>query len=396
MPRTSSNFSLISLAAISLLSGCSRLPNQAPTQPMVEVEAFAPTAFEAARRAAQGQNPAGGDDLAAKPADVAQVAGSEARIVTLVKRALLKDGADGFALADGEARHYGTQFLTKPVHAVETQRFDGLWAYDLAESPETFRQLHASERATTGDDGYFVPDAAIVRNIAFTIERELPVPADAPAGAKAMRVGVDIVTDPVPVKGTFVVDRVYLPGGLGRRDREVAQQQTSRELRFDVPALPALHGKPFVIKRSLARYIPIPTGLSPAQTEHLQTASEDVALSVAEEQVWPDGTVIQHQTHVADDLTKVGSKGTIILSDDDRTPLAFERAIDLSGGTSVTVLKFLDGLRVVLIYDKAGILTAGRVEADGKGNPIGAVKAKSATVAALTLAGGVTREVRLD
>jgi len=394
MPRIFSNVSLVSLAAFALLGGCARLPNQPPAQPYVHVEEFASAAFRAAKDVATGQSPADAD-LAAPSAE-SDVGRDESRIATLVKQALLKDGADGFALADSKDRRYGAQFLAKPIHAVETRRFDGLWAYDLAESPKTFRRLHASEQAARGEDGFFVSDAAIVRNIAFTVEGDLPVPADAPSGAMAMRVGVDIVADPVPVKGTLVVGRVYLPGDNGGRDRELTQQQTSRELRFDLPAFPALHGKSFVIKRSLARHIPVPAGLTPAQTAHLQTASDDVALSVAEEQVWPDGTVIQHQTHVADDLTKVGSKGTLILADPARTPLAFERAINLSAGTSVTILRFLDGVKVVLFYDKAGLLSGGRVEAEGQRKPIGAVKAKDSKAAALTLAGGITREIRLD
>ncbi|MBM3268011.1 MAG: hypothetical protein FJZ01_10225 [Candidatus Sericytochromatia bacterium] len=367
----------LTIAAL-LASGCARLPSQAIGQ-------FFPL-------------PTGAAPVAASPGSAANVpaAAREADLAALVKHALLKDAADGFALADAKSRPYGVQFLAKPVDAVETRRADGLWNYEIVESPTAFRLLQTAEPATRSAEGFFVPDERIVRNLAFTVERELPVPPEAPAGAKAMRVGVEIAADPSPIRGTLGVDRVYLPGQGGARDREIAQQHVSRNLRFHAPGLAALHDKPFVIKRFMARYIPIPTALTDLQARHLQVANEDVPLTLAEEQVWPDGTVVQHQTHVADDLGKIGSKGTIIMADAARTPLVFERAIDLVAGTSVTVLRFLTGETVVLAYDKGGRLAAGRVEADGGRKILGSITAKTNGVATLTLADGTSRDIRLD
>ncbi len=317
----------------------------------------------------------------------------EAQATALVRQALLKDAADGFRLSEEPANARKVQYAGTPLDVVESRRFDGLWSYDLLEDATHFRKLHTTVRADRNGKVFNVADSAIVRNWRASVEQNLPLPADAPAGSRAMRVGIEVLADPMPLRGAFVVDRLYQPGQGGKRDREIAQLQISRDLRFNTPSVPTLHGQALVIKRTLARFVPVPTGLTTIQARHLPITFEDVPLSMSEEQVWPGGTVIQQDAAVADNLKILAHRGTIIAGDANRSTLRFERIVDLVSGSSRTVIRTFDGFAVILVYNVNGVLVEGKLEAAG-GRVVGTVTA-AAGKARLALIDGATRQVSL-
>ncbi|MBI6546634.1 MAG: hypothetical protein HY692_07555 [Cyanobacteria bacterium NC_groundwater_1444_Ag_S-0.65um_54_12] len=319
----------------------------------------------------------------------------ERTVGTMIEQGLKKDAADGFLLVPDTKKSYQVQFTSSPTKVVEINRFDGLWGYYLEEEAgKRYSFLHTNTRATQSTGSFYVPDASIVRQARAIVEASLSVPAGLPSGTLAQRIGVEMLADPVPLRGKLVIDRYYVPGSNGTRDSELYQLQISRELRFATPNVPAINGQAMVIKRQLGRFIPIPTGFTETQAHYLTTFHEDLPRTVDEHQVWPDGTVLQQITVVTDDLKNLYAKGNFIFNDQNRTPLHFDRQVNLATGTSVTVIRTLDGIVLVVAYDSKGIFTSGQVR-NPDGVVIGTIKPIGPSTIQITYVNGIVQVISL-
>ncbi|MBM3268680.1 MAG: hypothetical protein FJZ01_13625 [Candidatus Sericytochromatia bacterium] len=278
-------------------------------------------------------------------------------IVFVAQRALLKDRTDGFALVGGPGAGYRVQAIYQNLLAVsESAKPEGTFGYFLAESTASFRIVETRTRNRATASGSFdVPDADIVSHVRATVESTLSVPAEAPPGAQAHLLGMELVKAPFPLRGTVATQRVYVPGSGGGRDRELRQVQTSRDLRFELPEVPGVHGQPFVLKKLMYNYMPVP-------------GADDLPLVEDEQQVWPDGMVLQQVLTRDADLRGFSLKGTMILPESgNRQPINFDRRVNLATDAATTTIRNLDGIVVEFRYGKGKVFAAGEIrEARGR------------------------------
>ncbi len=309
-------------------------------------------------------------------------------IVFVAQKGLLKDRTDGFKLVGNSGATYRTQaLLTGVTIQSETQQPDNSWTYLLAESTSSFMfafQLVAatSRNQATATGSFEVPDQHITKHFRVGLEATESVPAEAPAGTLAQRLRIALIKDAIPLRGEALMRRVYFPAATGAKDHDWRKITTSLDLRFEMPGVPSVHGQPFVIKKIESNFI-------------AQAQGDDLPLLEDEQQVWPDGMVLQQVLSRQGDLKGFTLKGTLILPDAKRTPINFERRVDLAQDTAMTTLRTLDGIVLELRYGTAQVFQRGELR-DARDNVLGTIKAVSANETWLTYPDGATESIKVD
>jgi hypothetical protein len=298
-------------------------------------------------------------------------------IVFAAQRALLKDRTDGFSLVGNAGSGFRIQAHFQNLLAMsEGAKPDGTFAYFLAESTASFRILETRTRNTSkATDSFGVPDADIVSHIKAAIESTLSVPTEAPPGAQAHLLGMEILKAPFPIRGTFAAHRIYLPGGQQGKDKELRQLHVSRDLRFDLPEVPFIHGQPFVLKKLMHNYLQVP-------------GSDDLPLIEDEQQVWPDGMVLQQVLTRDADLKGFALKGTMILPESgNRQPINFDRRVNLATDTATMTIRNLDGIVVEFRYGKGKVFASGEIR-EARGRLLARLQAASGDTVKMTFEDG--------
>ena len=297
---------------------------------------------------------------------------------------LPRSGRSGFSLVGNAGSGYRVQALFQNLLGItEAAKPDGTLAYILGESTASFRILETRTRNTSrATDSFEVPDADIVSHIKFTIESTLSVPPEAPAGAQAQLLGMEIVKAPFPLRGTLAAHRTYVPGGQQGKDKELRQLHVSRDLRFDLPEVPFFHGQPYVLKRLLHNYIPV-------------AGSEELPLIEDEQQVWPDGMVLQQVLTRDGDLKSFALKGTMILPESgSRQPINFDRRVNLVTDTATMTIRNLDGIVVEFRYGKGKIFASGEIR-EARGRLLARLQAASGDKVKMTFEDGGTETIEI-
>ncbi|MBI6545468.1 MAG: hypothetical protein HY692_01660 [Cyanobacteria bacterium NC_groundwater_1444_Ag_S-0.65um_54_12] len=305
-------------------------------------------------------------------------------IVFVTKKGLLKDRGDGYQLISNNSNAYRTMALFSNLLVLsEAPLPDGTWTYGLLEDPTHYRSIVSRTRnRATATGSLDVPDADIMRHHRISAEATRSTPADAPPGTLARRMELEIIADPAPIRGTVTIDRVYFPEVPGGREREWRTIQTSKDLRFDLPAVPALSGQPFVIRKILTGYLP-------------QVQGDDLALVEDEQQLWPDGMVLQQVTSKEATLKAFTQRGTIILPDAARTPVNFERRFDIAADTATQIIRTLAGIAIEFRYGPGHVFRNGEIRTAG-GTELATLKAASANAVLLTYSNGATESVNIE
>jgi hypothetical protein len=228
-----------------------------------------------------------------------------------------------------------------------------------------------------------VPDDDVVAHLAITVEATESPPPDAPPSARSHRLQMEIVKAPFPLRGTLVNKRTYFPAPEGGRERDWRQIQFSRDIRFDLPGVPSVHGHPFVIKKVLSQYLP-------------QAQGDDIPLVEDEQQVWPDGMVLQQVLTRNGDLRGFQLKGPMILPESGkRQPINFERRVDLAADTANMVIRTLDGIVLDFKYGPKQVFASGEIR-DARGAVLGTLKPIGPDQMVLTFPDGATESVAVQ
>ncbi|MBI6546875.1 MAG: hypothetical protein HY692_08780 [Cyanobacteria bacterium NC_groundwater_1444_Ag_S-0.65um_54_12] len=380
-------------AALTLLAGCdtSGLQQVAPTasQTATKANGSGTTLTDNTKTSEQVDKRTIINETDAKIADKGVPAAGDRGVVQIAQRALLKDRSDGYRLSANQPKSYRVMALFSDLLMVnEASSSNGNWNYGLLEDSSHFRMLETRSRNQATATGSFnVPDEDVINHLRITVEATGTPPIDAPSGTMAMRGQLEFIQVPFPLRGSVSISRVFFPAQDGNKEREWKQTWISRELRFDTRDVPSLNGQPLVIKKIMSNYLP-------------QPGRDDIPLLEDEQQVWPDGMVLQQVTTRASDLKAFKLKGTMIMSDANRTPINFERQVALASDSitverATMIVRNLDGVVLEFHYGTNQVFENGQIR-DARGTHYASLQATGQDQVLVTYANGATESIKIN
>lgn len=346
--------------------------------PQTTIPALAPAAAPTGKGQIEDPTPS----LKQPPANPSRIV-HEGGIVFVAKRALLKDRADGFQIIGSKLSSYRSQALLQGIILSERQGPDMSWNYFVLGSPTNFLVLKSTTRnRATATGSVDIPDQDIIELFKLSLIATESTPPEAPSGTSAHRLQVEFVKSTLPFRGNAQVRRIFFPGIAGAKDRDWRKITTSLDLQFDLPGISSLNGQPFVFKKIESNFLSNPQG-------------DDLPFLEDEQQVWPDGMVLQQVLTRRPDLSGFSVKGTMILPDEKRTPINFERTVDLAGDTAASVIRTLDGIVIELHYGAKRVFSKGQVRV-ALGGHLAEIRAIRANEAWLVFPDGATESIHID
>jgi hypothetical protein len=233
----------------------------------------------------------------------------------------------------------------------ESQQTDGTWEYFLDLDGTHGESIVTQSRLKlTATDSVVVPDSLVLRDWALTEEGTESVPPDAPPGAIGLVEGIRIVVGDENLIGTQVAHKVVVPQPDGR-EMDWRTTTDSREVRFKLPSVPALDGKPLIQQQVASRY-------------QAQAGSWPVPLQEVEQETWPDGMRTQQTTTRTPDLARATVEGQMSFTDP-RPSVSYHQVFDYQAGTA-THRFTTSGVTVELYYLKDRFSTGEIRDANGR------------------------------